>query len=61
MCMRKARKLEREKDRQEGREHSQGVVCVLEMLRLGDCLDMVTREMPQDQWKSMLASRSLPG
>ena len=31
---------------QEARERSQGVVCVLEMLRMEGCLEKVTRETP---------------
>lgn len=46
MCVWKDRKLEREGDRREDSARSQDVVCVLEMLRLDDCLEMVTREMP---------------
>lgn len=40
----KVRRARKEKDGK--KETSQDVVCVLEMLRLDDCLEMVTRETP---------------
>lgn len=40
----KVRRARKEKDGK--KETSQDEVCVLEMLRLDDCLEMVTRETP---------------